>query len=500
VPNPDRPALELPALAGQVRAILPAGLPSWLVGGAVRDLFLRRPIRDLDFVVAGDALAEARSVANALGAAFYPLDAERGVGRVVLALDEGRVTLDISSLRGPDLLADLNARDFTLNAMAIDLAQPGELIDPLHGQPDLHAKLIRACSPTAMADDPLRAIRAVRLAAELRFRIDKATLTLVREQAQALAGVSGERRRDELLRCLDGPRPSAAIRSLDLLGLLPALIPELPALHGVTQSAPHAYDVWEHTLSVLDRLGDVLAALDPVYNIDAVSDVTLGLASLRLGRHRQALGQHLGAALNSDHPLRTLLLLASLLHDIGKPATRAVEASGRIRFFDHDQVGARLAQARLTELRFSTEEAARVSAIVAHHLRPLNLASESEVTRRAIYRYFRQTGPAGIDVVLLSLADFLGTYGASPPPVEDWNRLLDVCSELLRAYFEAPAEAVQPPVLLTGDDLMAEFGLKPGPALGSLLSELREAQAIGEVLDRKTAVDWVAAYLAHRSD
>jgi tRNA nucleotidyltransferase/poly(A) polymerase len=500
VANPDRPALELPPLVSRVRAQLPADRPAWLVGGAVRDILLRRPVRDFDFVVAGDALACARSVANALGAVFYTLDAERAVGRVVLAQPDGRITLDISSLRGADLLADLTARDFTLNALAVDLAHPASLIDPLHGERDLRTRLIRTCSPTAIADDPLRAIRAVRLAAELRFRIDKATLAQVRAEAQALAGISSERRRDELLRCIDGPRPAAAIRSLDVLGLLPALIPELPALHGVTQSPPHVYDVWEHTLTVLDRLGDVLAALDPVYNIEAVSDVTLGLASLRLGRHRQALGQHLAASLNSDHPLRTLLLLASLLHDIGKPATRVVEPSGRIRFFDHDQLGARLTQVRLTGLRFSTDEAARASAIVAHHLRPLNLASETGVSRRAIYRYFRQTGPAGVDVVLLSLADFLGTYGDSPPPVDEWNRLLDVCSQLLRAYFETPAENLRPPILLTGDDLIAEFGLQPGPALGKLLSELREAQAAGEVLDRPAATAWVRAYLAQNPD
>jgi putative nucleotidyltransferase with HDIG domain len=491
-----RPALELPDLVGQVRAHLPAGRPGWLVGGAVRDALLRRPIRDFDFVVAGDALAGARSVANALGAAFYPLDAERGIGRVVLARDDGRITLDISSLRGPDLLADLTGRDFTLNALAVDLARPADLIDPLHGERDLRTKLIRACSPTAIADDPLRAIRAVRLAAELRFRIDKPTLAAVRAQAHALASVSSERRRDELLRCLGGPRPAAAIRSLDLLGLLPALLPELPALHGVTQSPPHVYDVWEHTLTVLDRLMEVLAALDPVYNIDAVSDVTLGLASLRLGRHRQALGQHLAATLNSDHPVHTLLLLASLLHDVGKPATRSVEPTGRIRYFNHDQVGARLAQERLTDLRFSTEEVARIGAIVANHLRPLNLAGETAVTRRAIYRYFHQTGPAGIDVVLLALADFLGTYGDSPPPTDEWNHLLDVCAQLLSAYFETPDETIRPPVLLTGDDLLGEFGLKAGPGMGRLLAELREAQAAGEVTDREAAATWVRAYLA----
>jgi putative nucleotidyltransferase with HDIG domain len=491
----ERPTLPLPQVAAQVRQHLPAGLAAWLVGGAVRDALLHRPVSDFDFVLAGDALAAARGLANALGGAYYPLDAERGVGRVVLAGGATRLTLDLSNLRGPDLPADLAARDFTLNALAIDLGQPGALIDPLHGERDLRAKLIRQCSPRAMADDPLRAIRAVRLGAELRFRIEPETLAAVRGQAQTVAAVSAERRRDELLRCLGGPRPGAAIRSLDRLGLLPALLPELSALHGVTQSPPHVFDVWEHTLTVLDRLVEVLAALDPVYNIDAVSDVTLGLASMRLGRHRQALGGHLAASLNSDHPLRTLVLLASLLHDVGKAATRTVEPDGRIRFFDHENVGARLAQVRLSELRLSSEEAARVSAIVAQHMRPRSLASEPRVSRRAIYRFFQQAGPAGVDVVLLSLADFLGTYGDSPPPTDEWNRLLSVCSELLRAYFETPAEVVRPPTLLTGDDLQREFALKPGPEIGQILAELREAQAAGEVADRPAALEWVRRYL-----
>ena len=497
---PDRPALQLPDLVDQVRAHLPAGQPAWLVGGALRDALLHRPVRDYDFVVAGDALAAARWVANALGGAFYPLDAERGVGRVVLTQADGRVILDISNLRGPDLLADLTARDFTLNALAVALEKPGELIDPLQGEHDLRTKLIRACSPTAIADDPLRAIRAVRLAAELRFRIDKQTLAEVRTQAPNLARVSSERRRDELLRCLSCARPAAAVRSLDILGLMPALIPELLALHGVAQSPPHVYDVWEHTLAVLDSLVEVLAALDPVYNIDAVSDVTLGLASLRLGRHRRALGQHLQAAPNSEHSPRSVLLLASVLHDIGKPATRTVEPNGRIRFFEHDQVGARLTQERLTALHFSTDDVQRVSTIVADHLRPLNLSGETQITRRAIYRYFHQTGAAGIDVVLLSLADFLGTYGDGPPPMVEWNRLLEVASQLLHAYFETPAETIRPPVLLTGDDVMGEFGVRAGPGLGRLLAELREAQAAGEVTDRQAAISWVRSFLATKPE
>ena len=500
MPEPDGPPLELPALVAEVRAQLPAGLQAWLVGGALRDALLRRPVRDFDFAVTGDALAWARALGNALGGAYYPLDSERGVGRVVLARAGARLTLDIASLRGPDLAADLAARDFTINAIAVDLAQPEMTIDPLHGGRDLRARLIRACSDTSLSDDPLRAIRAIRLAAQLRFRVDKPTLAQVRAQAGNLEAISVERRRDELVRCLGGPRPAAALRSLDLLGLMPALIPELAALHGVTQSPPHVYDVWEHTLAVLARLVDILSVLDPVFDFDKASDLTLGLVSLRLGRHRQALGERLSGGSNDERPVRVLLLLSALLHDIGKPATRSVEPGGRIRFFNHDQVGAGIARQRLTDLRFSSEEAQRVSAVVAHHLRPLLLAGDAGASRRAIYRFYRQTGEAGIDVVLLALADFLGTHADGPPPVDEWNRLLDIASQLLRAYFETPGEAVKPPVLLTGHDLMNEFGLPAGPGLGRLLAELREAQAAGEVADREAAGEWVRAYMANHHD
>ncbi len=484
----DRPLIELPAVISEIRAALPAGMPAWLVGGALRDALLRRRIRDLDFAVDGDGLTAARAVARALAADVYALDAERGVGRVILNRDGEDLTLDFASLRGTDLTADLTLRDFTLNAMAVSLEAPADIIDPLNGQADLRAHRVRACTDASIRDDPVRGVRAVRLAAELNFRLDKPTRAHIRAEAPALANVSAERRRDEFIRCLGGPRPAVSVRVLDALGLLPHLVPELAALKGVSQSAPHVYDVWDHTLAVVARLWDVLSVLRPVHDVDTASDLILGLVSVRLGRHRQALDEHLNTRAAGDRPVRWLLLLAALLHDVGKPATRTVDPDGRIRFFNHDQVGAALVTLRLAELRLSNEEIRRANTIVAHHLRPLLLAHEPQVSRRAIYRFFRDTGAAGVDIALLALADFLGTHADGPPPIAAWNRLLDVCAELLRAYFEQPGEAVDPPALITGDDLMAEFKLKPGPRIGALLDTVREAQAAGEVVDRGGAL------------
>ena len=489
-------SFNLPPIVAEVHQALPATVHAWLVGGALRDAILRRVVHDLDFALDGDALAAARATANALGGAYYPLDSERGVGRVLLTRGDDQYTLDFARLRGPDLASDLAARDFTINAMAAELGHLAALIDPLDGQRDLRAKVIRACRPASIADDPVRGIRAVRLAAQFRFRLERRTLAEVRAQAGALANVSTERRRDEFMRCLAGQRPVAAVRSLQVLGLLPFVIPELAALSGVSQSAPHEYDVWEHTLATVRRLVDVLTVLQPVYDVDSASDLTLGLVSLRLGRYRQALTGHLSTPISGERSARELLVLAALLHDIGKPSTRAVEPGGVIRFIDHERVGASLAQQRLTELRFSSDAIQRVSAVVANHLRPLQLANEPELTRRAIFRFFRQAGAAGIDVVLLSLADFLGKYSGGPPPVEPWNKLLDVGAALLQAYFEHPLETVNPPAILTGDDLIETFGLPPGPQLGRLLVDLREAQAAGEVRSRESAMEWVRTQLA----
>jgi putative nucleotidyltransferase with HDIG domain len=495
---PETTPLAWPAEISRLWHDVPANQRAalWLVGGCVRDVLLNRRIHDVDVVAHGEALRVARAWAERWQAAFYPLDAERGVGRVILTTPDQRLTLDFATLRGDSLEADLRARDFTINAMAASLTEPEALIDPLNGLRDLRGKLIRACSPTALSDDPVRGVRAVRLAAQLDFKLDKDTRALIRASASALPNISAERRRDEFIKCLGGQRPAAALRALDLLGLLDALVPEARDLKGVAQSAPHVYDVWEHTLMVITRLAEVIALLGPVHDVDAASDLTLGLISVRLGRYRHQLTTHLNQRLSGDRPARWILMLAALLHDIGKPATRSESEHGRIHFWNHPEIGAEIAAKRLTRLRFSADEIKRARLIVAHHMRPLLLANEPSLSRRAIYRYFRDTDEAGVEIVLNAIADYLGTHGDHPPPQAEWAAFLEVCARLLEAYFEKPAEAVRPPALVSGHDLIEQFGLESGPRLGQLLEALREAQATGEAPDREAALAFVRKKLA----
>jgi putative nucleotidyltransferase with HDIG domain len=340
----------------------------------------------------------------------------------------------------------------------------------------------------AFRHDPVRILRAVRLAAAFGLQLESETRAALRAAVPGLASVSAERLRDEFFRLLEAPKPAAALRALDLLGALDPLFPELAPLKGLEQSPPHIYDVWNHSLHVVDKLDLVFAALDESYPAEGAVDLVSGLTVLRLGRYRGQVSSHLAAELVPGRPRRALLLLAALLHDCGKALTRSVDSDGRIRFFEHEARGAELVQTRAAALRLSSDECELLRAVVANHMRPFLLSQTGEEpSRRAIYRYFRDAGLAGVDVCLLSLADLLGKNGAELAEAE-LTRRLDTLRALLEGYYEMAEQVVSPPVLLDGDDLMRELGLKPGRKVGELLEALREAQAMGKVEDRAAAL------------
>jgi putative nucleotidyltransferase with HDIG domain len=489
--------LEFPPILEKVAALLPADIPVYLVGGAVRDALLRSKIHDMDFALPEEAVKFSRKVADRLGAAFFPMDAEYDTGRVILISEGGvRFTMDFASFRGKDLESDLRGRDFTFNAMAVDIRQPQAVLDPLGGAADLLAKQIRPCSQTAFADDPIRILRAIRQAAMFGFHIPLETRTLMRTAAPLLPGISNERMRDELFRLLDGPRVSTAIRALDMLGALSYVLPEMEALKGVAQSAPHTDDVWQHTLNVVQKLEVVLAALAPGSPPGSTDNLILGLMVLQLGRFREKFGDHLQKQLNIDRPLRPLLFLAALYHDIGKPETQTTDADGKYHFYGHDEIGARIIEKRADHLRLSNPEIERLRRIVRGHLRPVLLGREDDLpTRRAIYRFFREAGEAGVDVCILSLADTLGT-SLEGIAQADWSRHLSVINCLLEAWWERPRESVTPPVLINGDEIMKELNILPGPLVGKILEGIREAQAGGQVNSREEALELARKILA----
>jgi tRNA nucleotidyltransferase/poly(A) polymerase len=483
----------------QISSILPPDISVYMVGGAVRDALLARDshTRDLDFVLAGNAINVGRKVADALGAAFYPLDESRDTARVISIQPDGeRLVLDFAVFRGPDLEGDLRARDFTINAIAVDIRQPYSLLDPMGGVADLRAKRLRACSLTTFQDDPLRILRGVRFAAELEYRILPESLHQMREAVAELHLTSSERIRDELMRIMGGPRVGAAVRALDLLGVLNITLPELQHLKGMEQPTPHVYDAWEHTLNTLNKLDTLLSVLASQNDPEGCANLMTGLISVKLGRFRNQINAYLDTYLTPYRSSRELLFLAALYHDAGKPQTYQLDSSGRIHFFNHEKVGSGMISDRGSILHLSNTEVRRLKKIVRHHLRPLHLAQTGKrPSRRAVYRFFRDAGEAGVDICLLSLADVWATYGSSLPQGV-WIRHLDIVRILLEAWWERSNERVSPPALLNGNDLINEFHLNPGPEIGILLEKIREAQVVGSISSRgdalKLARDWLA--------
>lgn len=472
----------------------------YLVGGCIRDLLLGQPSHDIDFTVSGDAVQLARQIAGELKAGFYVLDDERKTARVILQnLQGNRFYLDFAKQRGFSIEQDLKVRDFTVNAMAIDLMKEDRLIDPLNGALDLRKKQLRACNEHSFADDPVRVLRAIRLSMQLEFQIEKQTLQWLRSAVGLLPESSIERQRDEFFKMLDVRQIHTAVSLLDRLGVLQVLIPELMATKGVQQTSPHTLPVWEHTLETLRWLETLYDLLLRGPEFIKGESLLAGMASLSLGRYRTQLQEHFSASLHAERSLRGLLFFAALLHDIGKPLTQQQQADGRIRFLHHDRIGAEIAEKITRQFAFSNPEVERVTLMVREHMRIHHLASISnEVSRRSIYRYFRTLENAGVDVCLLSLADTLATYGIGIPPAQ-WERELTICRQLLEAWFEKRNETVSPLRLVNGDDLIQRFGIKPGPQLGRLLESVREAQAAGQIHTVDEALNLVELLLSDHS-
>lgn len=456
--------------------------PVYLVGGAVRDGILGRESYDLDFVVPQKGVRLAFKVANALGVPAFALDKERDVGRVMLA----EMTLDFARFRGDTLLGDLADRDFTMNALAIPAGATttASLIDPTNGYEAIGAGEVRLTSSQALATDPVRCLRALRMALRFGFVLPPETQQAIVAARAGLTETSTERVRDELLKLLLLDKPNQAVRWLHELGLLPLVLPEVAEVVGVAQSAPHFEPVFEHTLRVLRWLVLVEAA---VVQGEVVSEGPLVGAQTGLAAYREALVGHLGRRVDGGLSGRVLLRLGALLHDVGKAKTQTEEPSGRIRFFGHDKVGAKLAGGRLRAFHLSNEAVKHGQGIVAGHMRPLMLLNERSVSRRAIFRFFRAVGLAGVDIGLLALADHLATHRGAGGG-DAWERLVALVGRLFEMYFEQYEAVVNPVPLLSGRELMDRLHIRPGPEVGRLLRLLVEAQAAGEVTTQEEAV------------
>jgi poly(A) polymerase len=452
-----------------LEALRQSGARSWLVGGAVRDRLLDRETVDYDVAVEGDVRRLARRVAGDVGAFSFELSHGFGAWRIVPRSGAGAPAwqLDLLPVLNGSIEADLAQRDLTINALAQPLGGD-ELIDPFGGLRDLDERRLRMVSADAFDRDPLRTLRAVRLSCELSFELEPRTAAEARRNARGLERVSPERIFEEFKRILCAPDPGAGLGLMADLGLTAVVLPELWALRGVEQSRFHHLDVYEHTLSVL------------------AETVTLEQAPhARLGRCGRPADEYLSAPLANGLTRWQALRFGALLHDVAKPQTRAVTAEGRVTFMGHDVTGSHTAARILARLRASSRLRDHVAGLVRHHLRLGFLVHSAPLDRRAIYNYLKSCPRVEVDVTVLSVADRLATRG---------DRAQDAIAAHLRLADELLCEALRwldspPRTPVRGDELAAALGVAPGPEIGALLEQLREAVFAHEISSPEEAIE-----------
>ena len=436
--------VERAPLAGSLAAAFKAkGFRLALVGGPVRDAILGRLGNDLDFTTDAHPL-ETKKILKVWAENIW----DTGIAFGTVAGKRGDTTVEVTTYRtekydedsrnpdveyGDSIDGDLSRRDFTINAMALELTtESPEFIDPFNGIDDLAKKIIRtpASAEQSFNDDPLRMMRAARFAAQLDFTLDQDVINAMKDMAGRISIISAERIRDEFVKLLLSPTPRTGITILVDTGLAAIVLPEIPQLQLEVDEHHHHKDVYEHSITVLEQA--------------IAQEERIGGANL-------------------------VLRLAALLHDIGKPKTRNLIEGGGVSFHHHEVVGARLAKKRLKELRFDNETIEAVETLVALHLR-FHGYGEGEWTDSAVRRYVRDAGDLLVHLHLLTRADCT-TRNAKK--AERLSQIYDSLEARISVLMEQEElSKIRPD--LDGAQVMALLDIKPGAEVGKALEFLME--------------------------
>lgn len=445
--------------------IFPIVEDGYIVGGAVRDTLLNRTPADYDVVVAGSP----EDLANRIAAKIHGRIVVIGKSdRQILRVASKRYVVDVSRLSGPTIESDLAQRDFSIDAMALHLAS-GRIVDPFNGQADLDLKQIRMVSGKIFDNDPIRLLRAFRIAALLGFKIESGTLTIIEKKAALIRHTAGERIRTELFSLFEAPQSYPYLVQMSECGLLFTVFPEMTALKGCQQNQYHIYDVLAHTLETYQHLERLIFVSSEIAAPSTAQ--TNGLTSIIAG----------------------LLKCAALMHDIGKPAMRSV-ADGRVCFFGHACKSAEMAAAVAKRLKFSRHQQKFIDFIVRNHLRPLALFiahRNQTLTPKGLTRFFLTCGDNTPFLLLHALADYQAKKNHSGK--SDFNGFIE---NLQQRYFDEfkPLRLLSP--LITGKDLIREFHLDPSPQFKTILDRVEEAHLSKTIKSRAEALKLAADILS----
>jgi poly(A) polymerase len=445
---------------------------AYLVGGAVRDLLMGKIPTDYDIVVPEDPSALANSISGT-GGSFFKMGKNR---QAVLRGQFKNHTIDLVRMEGGSIESDLRLRDFTINAMAIRLDNRS-ILDPMQGQKDLVNKTIRMVSEQAFLHDPLRLLRSYRFAATLDFVIETKTESAIKAHGHLITRPAGERIREELIKLLAAPCAGGYLKKMSDSGLLFKLFPELSPELACTQNRHHRFNVLDHTLNACRHLDSFL-----------------------IGKQIETNPSLLTAIKSIDSRLKPLMKLAMLLHDIGKPLTRSVDPAGAVHFRGHENKGAELANGIFNRLKFSSNDRGYLCLLIQNHLRPVLLYQAHQnqtLTRKGIVRLFRSLDAHAPDLLIHALADDCAKGGKACDRDPSFSGFIE---DLLKCYFQDFMPRKKEKALISGQDLIAQFGLKPSPTFKTILEVVEEARLLQTLASREDALALVKSWLLSNAD
>lgn len=457
---------------------IPSAPNAFIVGGTVRDILIGVRPKDYDIVTLDDPKKLAYQIAAKTGKKVVELGKPGlKIFRIVTprqAPDRPHdPTYDIAPANGATIEEDLAKRDFTINAMAIpldDTQNRASIIDPFNGRKDLKNRMIRATFPDNLKADPIRLLRAYRIGALLNFSITPETAQAIKKNGHMVAQSAGERIKDELIKLFNTPDSRHYLLMMNETGLLTAIFPELTPLKDCSQNIYHQYDAFEHTLKAYGFLEKFLHTPD-----SAAPEIT-----------------HLRNFLPVSQNF-ALLKYAILIHDIGKPAARSIDAKGRIHFYRHEKISADMALKINRRLRFSNQEQQFADFIIRHHLRPLSLFNafkQDRLSQKSVSRFFLKCDPMTKEILIHSAADLYGK-GIN----KNTQEFIEFLNYMIKQFTDFFVPLKSSPPLIDGNDLIREFDLKPSPLFSKILAHIKEEQFAENITTREEALASVKKFL-----
>lgn len=454
-----------------------SGINLWLVGGVLRDAYLQldKDLTDFDFCVEKDIEAYVQKAAKVIEGKLIVLDEKTSSFRIILNKNNKSYTYDFIAMRGEDIKKDLSLRDFTINTLALNVNKPSNLLDYCQGLKDLKKKKIKALSEKVIVDDPLRILRGFSFASKLGFKIDIKTLSFFRRHKKKLGKVSPERINEELFKVFNSKKSYHIIKMMDKFRVIDQILPGVDKMRKTTQGGFHHLNVWDHSLEALRQFE---------------------MLWKKKIENREEIMNFLDQKLSKGKKRIQILKLACLLHDLGKPFVKR-KAKTRTIFHTHEKVGKEKSSLFAKKIRLSKAERQALEKMVFWHLRPGYLADQITPSQRAVYRFFRDTAEEGIAIILLSLADWRATRG----PLANLTKRKRHEKIMLKLINDHLSEKKKKPVakIINGHDLIKNFNISSGPRIGKILAKIRELQVLGEVKNKKQALEVAKNILENKS-